>query len=242
MPTDFHSTLLQHDHDKLTTGLVRDSFERLWSLGRQAILTLSSVATAPGDEGRRAAANVRSYMEQLKSGQGEQQHDSCIERRREEMLSVLEATQALLQSRASARAGSGSYGHDPLAARLDLSQQHRRISADWRKCVDSMDVLLQELCSSIDELGQEKLPDAAAAVVNAGRGSMGSGEGGGGVGCGGNGGGGEVRVQSLTSQADCQAGKECSACGERKGAGEFSNKQWKVKAHSRRCRTCAPEG
>jgi hypothetical protein len=70
---------------------------------------------------------------------------------------------------------------------------------------------------------------------------MGSGEGGGGGG-GGSGGGGEVRVQLVTSQADCQAGKECSACGERRGADEFSNKQWKVKAHSRRCRACAPEG
>jgi len=43
-------------------------------------------------------------------------------------------------------------------------------------------------------------------------------------------------------QADDGPGKACSVCNERMGSDSFSKRQWKLKAHERRCLACQGDG
>jgi hypothetical protein len=184
---------LHHDNDNFTSGLVPSSFEHLFSLAQQAILTLVTLSSVADDEHcGNATVNVRSKLAQLR-GELARQHDDLIECHKARVISVLDGIQTL---------------RDGLGKRLFGEKEVEELQQEWNKCAELVQHLLDELNPQVEALREKERRGGKA-------------DGGGGC-----------------SGGD---GKQCSKCGQCKGADCFSKKQWSAKAHSRKCQACASE-
>jgi uncharacterized protein YukE len=191
---------LQHDNDKVTSGLIPSSFEHLFSLAQQAILTLVTLSSVSDDKHcGNATVNVRRKLAQLR-GELARQHDGLIDCHKARVISVLDGIQMLRDG-----LRTDSFGDNAAAFR----DEKQRVQQEWNQCAEVVQHLLDELNPQVEALREKERRGGKAD--------------GGGGGC---------------SGGD---GKQCSKCGQCKGADCFSKKQWSAKAHSRKCQACASE-
>jgi len=127
--------LLQHDHDKLKSGLVPAAFEHLWCLAKQAVRTLSLVSSG------HMAAKIDRYLEERR-----------CESYTEGMSKVLDNIQKLRNTSILAQADSARADH----------QQTQRVRDEWQRCKAEVERLLLK-CDEEAAALEEQVPQCAAA-------------------------------------------------------------------------------